>query len=79
MPNVETILTTANQQIKTYRAKNPGEANKLFASDAQQMAAKGWSVQTQVWAGEGVSMTKRIAFGIFAGSGGGTLTVTYSK
>ena len=78
MANIETILDTPNQQIRNYRAKNAGEANKLFASDAKQMATKGWTVQSQVWAADGVSMTKRLAFGIFAGSGGGILTVTYN-
>jgi hypothetical protein len=76
---VETILTTSNQVIKAYRAGNPTKANALFAPDAANMARQGWKVQSQVWASEGVSMTKRIAFGLMAGSGGGTLTVTYSK
>jgi hypothetical protein len=76
---IRTILDTPDQQIKAYKAKSPGEANTLFASDARQMATNAWHVQSQDWASEAVSMSRRFVWGMAAGSRGGTLTVTYTR
>ncbi len=74
-----TILDTPTRQIKAYKARNPGEANALFASDARRMSKKDWHIQSQDWALQNGSMTQRFVWGMYAGSGGGTLTVTYAK
>ncbi len=74
-----TILETPTRQIKAYKARNPQEANTLFASDAQRMSKRDWHVQSQDWAERSVSTSQRFVWGMFAGSGGGTLTVTYAK
>jgi hypothetical protein len=74
-----TILETPTRQIKAYKARNPQEANTLFASDAQRMSKKDWHVQSRDWAEQSVSTSQRFVWGMFAGSGGGTLTVTYAK
>ena len=74
-----TILDTPTRQIKAYKARNPQEANTLFASDAQRMSKRDWHVQSQDWAEQSVSTSQRFVWGMFAGSGGGTLTVTYAK
>ena len=76
---VRMILDTPDQQIKAYRARNPGEANTLFASDAEQMAVNAWHVQSQDWASEAVSVSRRFVWGMAAGGRGGTLTVTYTR
>jgi hypothetical protein len=76
---VRTILDTPSQQIKAYKARDPDEANTLFASDAEAMAVNAWHVQSQDWASEPVSMTRRFVWGTSSGGGGGTLRVTYTK
>ena len=73
------ILDTPTRQIRAYKARNPGEANALFTSDARRMSKKDWHVQSQDWAAQTVSTTQQFVWGMFAGSGGGTLTVTYAK
>jgi hypothetical protein len=74
-----TILDTPTRQIKAYQARNPGEADTLFASDAHRMSKKDWRVQSHDWTAQRISPTQRFVWGMFAGSGGGTLTVTYAK
>lgn len=76
---VRTILDTPNQQIKAYKGESPGDANTLFASDAERMATNAWRVQSQDWASAAVSMSRRFVWGMAAGSRGGTLTVTYTR
>jgi hypothetical protein len=74
-----TILDSPTRQIKAYKARNPGEASALFASDAKRLSKKDWHVQSLDWAAQNVSTSQRFVWGMFAGSGGGTLTVTYAK
>jgi hypothetical protein len=74
-----TILDTPTRQIRAYKARDAREARTLFASDAQRMSKKDWHVQSQDWAAQTVSTSQRFVWGMFAGSGGGTLTVTYAK
>ena len=74
-----TILDTPTRQIRAYRARNPGEANALFSSDSRRMSKTDWHVQSQEWTTHRVSTTQRFVWGMVAGCGGGTLTVTYAK
>ncbi len=73
------VIDTPERQIRAYQARNPAEANTLFAADAKRMATRAWRVQSQDWASQHVSTTRRFVWGMYTGSGGGTLTVTYAK